>query len=129
LLSNILHRGGGAAGYYYVGLIMGGVDKEGGHVYGIDAAGGAIRDNYVSVGSGSLFAYGVLEDNYKKGMSADETVDVAIRSLNAAMKRDSASGDGMAIISISKDGFKELPEDEVRKRATKLGIDYPKAAR
>jgi proteasome beta subunit len=129
LLSNILHRGGGAAGYYYVGLIMGGFDKEGGHVYGIDAAGGAIRDNYVSVGSGSLFAYGVLEDNYKKGMSLDDAVDIAIRSLNAAMKRDSASGDGMAIIAISKDGFKELLEEDVRKRATKLGIDYPKAAR
>jgi proteasome beta subunit len=126
LLSNILHRGGGAAGYYYVGLIMGGFDKEGGHVYGIDAAGGSIRDNYVSVGSGSLFAYGVLEDNYKKGMSADDAVDIAIRALNVAMKRDSASGDGMAIIMIAKDGFKELAEDDVRKRATKLGIDYPK---
>jgi proteasome beta subunit len=126
LLSNILHRGGGAAGYYYVGLIMGGFDKEGGHVYGIDAAGGSIRDNYVSVGSGSLFAYGVLEDNYKKGMSGDDAVDIAIRALNVAMKRDSASGDGMAIIMIAKDGFKELAEDDVRKRATKLGIDYPK---
>ena len=77
--------------------IMGGVDKEGGHVYGIDAAGGSIRDNYESVGSGSLFAYGVLEDNYKKGMSGEDAVDIAIRSLNAAMKRDSASGDGMAV--------------------------------
>jgi len=42
------------------------------------------------------------------------------------MKRDSASGDGMAIISISKDGYREFSEDEIRKKATKLGIDYPK---
>ena len=126
LLSNILHRGGGAGGYFYVGLILGGVDKEGGHVYGIDAAGGSIRDDYVSVGSGSLMAYGVLEDNFEKGMTMDQTADLAIRALNAAMKRDSASGDGMAIICISKDGYRELGEDEVRKRATKLGIDYPK---
>ena len=127
LLSNILHRGGGAGGYYYVGLIMGGVDKTGGHVYGIDAAGGSIRDDYVSVGSGSLFAYGVLEDSYEKGMSMEQSADLAIRSLNAAMKRDSASGDGMAIICISDSGFRELTDDEVRKRAVKLGIDYPKA--
>jgi proteasome beta subunit len=127
LLSNILHRGGGAAGYYYVGLIIGGVDKTGGHVYSIDAAGGSIRDDYASVGSGSLFAYGVLEDNYEKGMSMDQTVDLAMRALNAAMKRDSASGDGMAIIIITKDGYKELNDDELRKKATKLGLDYPKA--
>jgi len=127
LLSNILHRGGGVSGFYYVGLIMGGVDKSGGHVYGIDAAGGSIRDDYVSVGSGSLFAYGVMEDNFEKNMSMDQTVELAMRSLNAAMKRDSASGDGMAIITISKDGYKEFSEEEVRKKATKLGIDYPKA--
>ncbi len=53
LTSNILRRGGGAYGYYYVGLIVGGYDKEGGHVYSLDAAGGSIPDNYISVGSGS----------------------------------------------------------------------------
>jgi len=127
LLSNILHRGGGVQGFFYVGLIMGGVDGEGGHVYGIDAAGGSIRDDYVSVGSGSLFAYGVLEDSYKRDQPMEQSVDLAIRALNAAMKRDSASGDGMAIICITEDGYKELTDDEIRKRAVKLGIDYPKA--
>lgn len=127
LLSNILHRGGGAQGFFYVGLIMGGVDKTGGHVFALDAAGGSIRDDYASVGSGSMFAYGVLEDNYEKGMSADQTVELAMRSLNAAMKRDSASGDGMAVTIISKDGYKELTDDELRKKASKLGLDYPKA--
>ncbi|MDD1770291.1 MAG: archaeal proteasome endopeptidase complex subunit beta [Methanomassiliicoccales archaeon] len=127
LLANILHRGGGAQGFFYVGLIMGGVDGEGGHVYGIDAAGGSIRDDYVSVGSGSLFAYGVLEDSYKRDQPMEQSVDLAIRALNAAMKRDSASGDGMAIICITDDGYKELTDDEIRKRAVKLGIDYPKA--
>jgi proteasome beta subunit len=126
LLSNIVRRGGGSMGYYYVGLIVGGYDSEGGHVYSVDAAGGSISDEYVSVGSGSLFAYGVLEDNFKKGLDMDDTVDLAIRSLNAAMKRDSASGDGMALITISKDGFIELPDEEVRKRAAKLGIEVPK---
>ena len=84
------------------------------------------RASRSSVGSGSLFAYGVLEDNYEKGMSMEQSADLAVRSLNAAMKRDSASGDGMAIVCISKEGYKELTEDEMRKRATKLGIDYPK---
>jgi proteasome beta subunit len=127
LLSNILHRGGGAQGYYYVGLILGGMDRTGGHVYSLDAAGGSIRDDYASVGSGSLFAYGVLEDNYEKGMTVEQTVEVAMRALNAAMKRDSASGDGMTVVVITKDGYKELTDDELRKKAAKLGLDYPKA--
>jgi proteasome beta subunit len=126
LLSNIVRRGGGSMGYYYVGLIVGGYDSEGGHVYSVDAAGGSISDDYVSVGSGSLFAYGVLEDNYKKGLDMADCVNLAIRSLNASMKRDSASGDGMAIITISKDGYVEVPDDDVRKRATKLGIEVPR---
>ena len=80
----------------------------GGQVYSIDAAGGSIGDNYVSVGSGSSFAYGVLEDHYKKDLSLDDAIDLAIRALNAAMKRDSASGDGMAIVTITKDGYVEV---------------------
>ncbi|OPY32023.1 MAG: Proteasome subunit beta precursor [Methanomassiliicoccales archaeon PtaU1.Bin124] len=126
LLANLLRRGGGSQGFYYVGLIVGGFDREGGHVYSLDAAGGCISDNYVSVGSGSPFSYGVLEDHYKKDINLDESINLAIRSLNASMKRDSASGDGMAIITITKDGFVEVSADEIAKRASRMGINVPK---
>ncbi|HUT26516.1 MAG TPA: archaeal proteasome endopeptidase complex subunit beta [Methanomassiliicoccales archaeon] len=125
LTSNILRRGGGAYGYYYVGLIVGGYDREGGHVYSLDAAGGSIPDHYVSVGSGSLFAYGVLEDHYKKDITLDEAINLAIRALNAAMKRDSASGDGVDIITITKDGYVAVSQEEISKRASRMGINIP----
>jgi proteasome beta subunit len=126
LLSNILRGGGGAAGYFYVGLIMGGVDSAGGHVYGVDAAGGSIRDDYVTVGSGSLFAYGVLEDHYKKDITPDGGIDLAIRALSAAMKRDAASGDGITVAVITSEGYRELDNDELKSRIDKMGLDYPK---
>ncbi|HUV24468.1 MAG TPA: archaeal proteasome endopeptidase complex subunit beta [Methanomassiliicoccales archaeon] len=126
LLSNILRGGGGAAGYFYVGLIMGGVDTKGGHVYGVDAAGGSIRDDYVTVGSGSLFAYGVLEDHFKKDITLDGSIDLAIRALSAAMKRDAASGDGITIAVITKEGYRELDNDELKSRIDKMGLDYPR---
>lgn len=126
LMSNILRRGGGSQGFFYVGLIIGGYDDEGGHVYSLDAAGGSIPDNYISVGSGSPYAYGVLEDHFKKEMSLNDSIDLAIRALNAAMKRDSASGDGMAIITITKDGYVEVSEEEISKRASRMGIIVPK---
>jgi proteasome beta subunit len=120
LTSNIL---AGSRYYpYWVGLILGGVDKDGGHVYALDMVGGAIPDEYVTTGSGSPYVYGVLEDHFQKGLSVSDGIDLAIRSLNAAMKRDSASGDGMSIASITSDGFVQLDEKEIHKRHTKMKL-------
>lgn len=117
LTSNIL---AGSRFYpYWVGLILGGVDDEG-HVYALDMVGGAIPDEYVTTGSGSPYVYGVLEDHYTKGLSIGEGEDLAIRALHAAMKRDSASGDGMTVATIKEDGFSFMDEKEIRKRMTKM---------
>ncbi len=107
---------------YWVALIIGGMDSEGGHVYSLDAAGGAIEDTYVTTGSGSPYVYGVLEDHYKKGLSTSDGVDLAIRSLSAAMKRDAASGDGIDISIITKKDFKFVSEDEIKDRKKKMDI-------
>jgi len=120
LTSNIL---AGSRFYpYWVGLILGGVDREGNHVYALDMVGGAIPDDYVTTGSGSPYVYGVLEDHYEKGMAVTDGVDLAVRSLHAAMRRDSASGDGYSVAMITKDGFASLDEKEVQKRLSKLKL-------
>lgn len=120
LTSNIL---AGSRFYpYWVGLILGGVDRGGSHVYALDMVGGAIPDDYVATGSGSPYVYGVLEDHYQKGLSAQDGVDLAIRGLHAAMKRDAASGDGYAIASITNEGFALLDEKEIQKRLSKLKL-------
>jgi proteasome beta subunit len=120
LLSNILN---GSKYYpYWVQLVVGGVDAEGGHVYSIDAAGGSIPDTYVTTGSGSPYVYGVLEDHFQDGLSASEGVDLIIRGLHASMRRDSASGDGMNIVIITKKDYKELSEDEIQKRISKMKL-------
>lgn len=120
LTSNIL---AGSRFYpYWVGLILGGIDREGAHVYALDMVGGAIPDDYVTTGSGSPYVYGVLEDHYQKGMSVNDGMDLAIRALHAAMKRDSASGDGYSVASITKDGFVALDEKDIQKRLSKLKL-------
>ena len=120
LTSNIL---AGSRFYpYWVGLILGGVDKASGHVYALDMVGGAIPDEYVTTGSGSPYVYGVLEDHYLKGLSVSDGIDLAARSLHAAMKRDSASGDGMSIAAITSDGFSFVDEKEIQKRLTKMKL-------
>jgi len=105
---------------YYVQLILGGYDNEGGHVYSLDAAGGAIPDKYTSGGSGSPYVFGVLEDLFREDLTLDEGIDIAIRAVGAAKRRDSASGGMTNIAVITKDGFKPVSQDEVKKRTEKI---------
>jgi proteasome beta subunit len=120
MMANILS--GRAYFPYWVQLIIGGVDDSGGHVYSLDAAGGSIEDEYVSTGSGSPFVYGVLEDNFKSGLTTSQASDLVIRAITAAMARDSASGDGIEIAIINNKGFNLLPEKEIKERAKKMGL-------
>jgi len=108
---------------YYVQLIIAGYDSSGGHVYSLDAAGGAIPDKYTTTGSGSPYVFGILEDYYRDDLTIDEGIDIAIRALSAAMKRDSASGDGMDIAVITKEGFRLLSDEEIEERKKKLNIN------
>ena len=108
---------------YWVQLLIGGVDDEGGHVYSLDAAGGSIPDDYTTTGSGSPYVYGVMEDHYKTGMTETDSVDLAVRGLNAAIKRDAASGNGMDIAVIKKGGWKAITQNDIDKRLKKLGLN------
>jgi len=108
---------------YWVQLIIGGIDGEGNHIYSLDMAGGNIPDKYVTTGSGSPFVYGVLEDHFKEDIDVKGGIDLALRGLNAAMKRDAASGDGMDIITITKKGFAELDKKDIDKRKSALKLD------
>lgn len=118
LMSNILNQ---RKFYpYYVQLILGGYDDSGGHVYSLDAAGGAIPDKYTSGGSGSPYVFGVLEDAYRDDITTSEGIDIAIRAIHAAKSRDSASGGQTNIAVINKDGFKEISAEEIKKRFDKL---------
>lgn len=101
---------------YYVQLVLGGWDQFGGQVYSLDAAGGSIPDKYTSGGSGSPYVFGVLEDHYRDDLTSDEGIDLAIRAISAAISRDSASGGMISVATISKDGFRQIPEEDVKKR-------------
>jgi proteasome beta subunit len=105
---------------YYVQLLVGGVDEHGPSVYSVDAMGGATKEeDIVSTGSGSPMAYGVLEDRYHANMKEDEAIELAVRALKAAMKRDSASGEGIHVVVITKDRYQEIGEDALKKYLAK----------
>lgn len=96
-------------------FITGGLDEDGGKLYDLDPLGGLmVHTEFTATGSGSPTAYGVLEDSYEEGLSEDDAKKLAVRAIQAASERDTASGDGMDVIVISEDeGYHEVPDDEV----------------
>jgi len=91
-------------------VIVGGVvDKP--IMYTLDPLGSVLPDKYAAVGTGAEMALGVLDPQYKENMTKDEAIDLAKRAVQSAILRDSASGDGLDVLVITKDGTKEFTED------------------
>ncbi|MDO8741432.1 MAG: proteasome subunit beta [Candidatus Woesearchaeota archaeon] len=96
-------------------FVMGGKDEGGFFIYEIFPDGTITEiDDFISSGSGSVMVYGVLETLYKKGLSVAEGVKLAIQSVNAALQRDIASGDGIDVVTITKEAVKKVFEKEIR---------------
>ena len=95
-------------------FIVGGKDSSGFHLYDLSPDGSIVEvDDYISSGSGSVMAFGVLETLYKKGLTVDEGVKLSAKGVNAAVQRDIASGNGIDIVSITKDGIKKVFSKEL----------------
>tara|TARA_Y100000310_G_C20549180_1_gene747175 strand:+ start:315 stop:959 length:645 start_codon:yes stop_codon:yes gene_type:complete len=95
-------------------FLLGGKDEKGHYVYDIFADGTlTLIDDFVGSGSGSIFAYGVLETLYNPEMTTEQGTTLVVKAINAAMQRDIYSGNGLDIVVINKDGVKKVLEKEV----------------
>ncbi len=91
-------------------VIVGGVvDKP--IMYTLDPLGSVLPDEYAAVGTGAEMALGVLDPQFKKGMTKDEAIDLAKRAIRSASMRDSASGDGIDVLVITSEGTEEYTEE------------------
>ncbi len=100
---------------FLVQIIIGGVDEKP-RIFTLDPAGGVTEEKFVSTGSGSPMVYGLLEEAFKEGRPIKENLKLATRCVATAMKRDCASGDGIDLVSISKQGgFKQYSDEEIKK--------------
>jgi proteasome beta subunit len=100
-------------------VLIGGVDETGAHVFNLDPFGSLTEEKSVSTGSGSPIAYGVLEDKYREDMDVEELLPIVVKAVNAAMKRDVASGNSYNVTVIDKKGYRELSEEDKSKLLAK----------
>jgi proteasome beta subunit len=61
-----------------------------------------------------LYAYGVLEDRFKEGLSIEEGVELVKIAVRAAISRDLFTGNGVSIFILTKDGVetREFPSKD-----------------
>lgn len=90
LLANILYgyKGMGLS----VGTMIAGWDKTGPNLYHVDSEGTRLKGDKFSVGSGSTYAMGVLDQGYSFDMSAEDAIALGRRSIYHATHRDAYSG-------------------------------------
>ncbi len=113
-LSNILN-----ANRYYpfsAQFVMGGLNN-GPELFEITPYGGILkRDKFAVSGSGTEPAMTTLDQNYRKGMTEEEGIAVAIKAVNAGKKRDIYSGGkSISVMVINEKGIRDLKDSEVQK--------------
>jgi proteasome beta subunit len=88
-----------------VSPLLGGVDDDQGPaVFTLDGGGGVLVDDYAAGGSGMQLAYGVLEQDYEPGLSPADARRVAARAVESASERDTASGNGVTVATVTREG-------------------------
>ena len=102
---------------FIVGSIVGGFNEDGTtELYTIDPSGGIkqIKDYDANFGSGMPFVLGLLERQYKKGMSVADGIKLAVETIKSSTQRDTGSGFGIDVYSITKDGLKKMVSQEIQ---------------
>lgn len=96
-------------------FLLGGKDEAGYEIYDVFPDGSLSKvQDFIASGSGSVFAYGTFESMYKKDMSLEDGVELVVRAINAALQRDTYSGNGITVVTISKDGVKRVVDKDVQ---------------
>ena len=99
-----------------VGTLIAGVNEDGSTgLYTIEPAGSVVKvkDFDVNFSSGMPYILGLLEREWKKDMTIQQGIDLAIEALKSSTQRDTGSGNGIDVFTITKDGIKHAVSQEI----------------
>ena len=110
LCSLVFHQN---RGYPFIAdILLGGYDNNQSDLYNVDMFGSVEKKSYVTTGSGSPVAYGVLEDEYRDDLTVESAKKIALRAVKAAIVRNIGTGDGINVATIDKNGFQLLTKEQ-----------------
>ena len=66
-----------------------------------------LPEKFCAIGSGQNFSYGVLEAKYKENLTIAEGKEIVIKAVTSSIIRDMASGNGIDIAIVKKQGSAE----------------------
>ena len=98
-----------------VANLVGGVDKDGKtSLYNIGPDGSIIQvEDYDASGSGMPYILGLLERQCRKDLTIEEGIELAVESIKSSSARDTASGCGVDVFKITKDGIEHISKQRV----------------
>ncbi|MBW2995657.1 proteasome subunit beta [Candidatus Woesearchaeota archaeon] len=95
-------------------FILGGRDNRGYHLYDLYPDGSVEKmKDFSSSGSGSVFALGVLEIEYKPNMNVEQGIELASKAVRTALERDTGSGGGVLVYTITDKGVEERIDKKI----------------
>jgi len=110
LLGNIVYsyKGYGLS----MGTMIAGWDKTGPNLYYVDSDGTRLKGQRFSVGSGSTYAYGILDAGYKWDLTPENAIELGRRAIYHATHRDAYSGGIVNVYHIQPEGWKKISADD-----------------
>ncbi len=100
---------------FMAGTMVAGINEDGTtELYSIGPDGSVMKteDYDANFSSGMPYILGLLERQYKKDMTIEEGVKLAIEAIKASSERDTASGFGVDVFTITKDGIKQVAKQK-----------------
>jgi len=91
----------------YTNLVMAGMNRDEPKLYTLDALGSLMEDEYGTAGTGMLLSIGILEAEYKPGMTVAAGEKLVEKAIRNSIKRDAMTGNGIDLLTITKEGSKE----------------------
>ncbi|CAK9294934.1 unnamed protein product [Gordionus sp. m RMFG-2023] len=110
-LANIMYN------YKGMGLSMGtmicGWDKKGPSIYYVDNEAARLHHHLFSVGSGSVFAYPILDTEWKQDLTTEDALNLGVKAIFHATYRDAGSGGCVNLFHIDENGWKKIGSYDV----------------
>ncbi|SCV67622.1 BQ2448_5233 [Microbotryum intermedium] len=106
------------------GTMICGWDKTGPALFYVDSDGTRLKGDLFSVGSGSTFAYGVLDQGYHYDLSDEDARELGLRSIYAAGHRDAFSGNTVNLFHVKENGWEFIENVDINELHYERGYGY-----